>query len=554
MELPELHLPPDCIGGPCMLRHCIVFHPSENLILPGTLDNAITMQGAFISGPFECDETCSKFTNCCFSFDNSKMVTNFGYSLIIWDVSSGKKDKCLECKLLLSFSFTASGSFLGTVDTENVFSVYDVTNHYEVKTMLIKSEFPVEIIATSKENSWCCFVQKQIIVLNHNLTRTPPLLAPYLASGKHIILPSCPYFQEFESLLQRKQSWFSKVKNILNETFFWSSYTALRYILIGNESVLVYCCSSNAMHVFNMKSLIDSLEKPVNFKCVFSCNISRNGNFVYLNSTWDRRFTIYNLDSKENHSKDWQHSRSSHLVVVKDGVILYDRTASPELWNSDLSLHLASFDQLAGAKQCLSVSDELIACVYQSHIIFFNVFTKEIESTTDFKEEVRLVMACGIGYHVLAQIESSNISLWKEGTRVNGWEDSFDRNTSMKSRQITCAVFSPTGNRLAFFSLEINKIFIFDIILMKFLSQITIYGPSNDLLRLIFLDNKNLVCSSTNRTIYLLNVESSEILTCVDFGDIPAPIAVSHEKGIVFVGVNRSKHFALIKVHLSGKL
>jgi WD40 repeat protein len=302
-----------------------------------------------------------------------------------------------------------------------------------------------------------------------------------------------------------------------------------------------------------MKSLIDSLEKPVNFKGVFSC-ISRNGNFVYLNNTWNRRFTIYNLESKKKHSKDWQHSRSSHLVVVKDGVILYDKKASPELWNSDLSQHLASFHQLAGAKQCLSVSDELIACVYRFHVIFFNVFTKEIESTTDFKEEVRLVMACGIRYHVLAQIESSNISLWKEGTRVDGWEDSFDRKTLMKSRHITCAVFSPTGNRLAFFSLQINKIFIFDIILMKFLSQIPIYGPSNDLLRLIFLDNKNLVCSSTNRTIYLLNVENSEILTCVDFGDIPAPIAVSHEKGIVFVGVNRSKHFALIKVHLSRKL
>ena len=542
-----------------MLRHCIVFHPRENLILPGTLDNAITVEKASSIGPFECDQTCSKFTNCCFSSDKTKMVTNYGYSLIVWNVPSGKKERCLDCKLLSSFSFTESGSFFGTVDIDNVFSVYDVTNDYKLSVLPINQfpveifvQLPVDIVATFKQNSWCCFYQHRVIVLNHNLTRTS---LPRLASAMDIILPSFLYSQELESFLQHgNPSWFLKVKKILNHTFGWSSNIALRYILIGDQRVLIYSCSSNAMHVFSLKSLKDSQEKPENLKGVFS-NISRKGNFVYLNNTWRRRFTIRNLDlNKSRPFEDWQDSRQLDIPVVKDGVILYDKNSCPELWNSDLSQRLASFHQLIGWQQCLSVSDELIACVYQSHVIFFNVFTEEIESTTYFKEEVRPVMACSIRHDVLAQIESSSISLWKKGTRVDSWEDMFDKYTSLRSKCITFAEFSPDGHTLAFFSLQINKIFIFDINSMKFLSQIPIYGPSNDLLRFKFFDNENLVCGSTDHTLYLINVDSGEILTCVDFGDIPAPIAVSHEKSIVFVGVDCSERFALIKVHLSRKL
>ena len=66
------------------LRRCIVFHPGGDLILPGRLDEVLSIEGKLRSGPFQCDESCSKFTNCCFSSDSSKMVTNYGNNLIVW--------------------------------------------------------------------------------------------------------------------------------------------------------------------------------------------------------------------------------------------------------------------------------------------------------------------------------------------------------------------------------------------------------------------------------------------------------------------------------------
>ena len=547
VELSALPRLSNYIGVPDILRHCIVFHPRENLILPGRLDEALSMQGKFTKGPFHTDEACSKFTNCCLCSDNSKMVTNYGNSLNIWNVLSGNKERHLQCKTLFSFSFTASGIFLGTVDIENVFNVYDITNDYSVKSRQIKAQFPVEIVATFAENSWCCSIQRSIVILNHDFT-FPSYYRPSLMD---IILPSNPYSQNVASFIQHpEQSWFSKVKKILNATFGWSWYLALRYILIRDESVLIYSCSSNAMHVFSLKGLIDSQEKPDNLKGVFS-NLSRNRDFAYLNNTWSQRFTICNLDSNERHSKDWQRSRQLHIPVVRDGVILFDDNRSPELWNSDLGQCVARFDQLGVVKECLSVCDELIACVYQSYVIFFNVFTKEIKNKTHFNETVDSVHACSIKYHILAQIESSCISLWKEGRRIDSWEAFFETNTSL--RCILFADFSPDGNRLALFSAEVNKIFMFDILSMKFLSQVTIYGPSNDLLRLKFFDNENLVCSSTNHVVYLINVERGEILTCLDFGDIPALIAVSRKRSIIFVGRDCSERFELINVRLPRK-
>ena len=564
VELPDLpRLSYIIFDRPYMRPHCIVFHPHGNLILPGRLDKAISLQGTFTKGPFQPDEGCSKFTNCCFSSDNSKMVTNFGNSLITWNVLSGNKERRLQCETLFSFCFTASGNFLGTVDDENVFNVYDMSNDYSVKSRRIDSGCPVEIVSTFAENSWCCLVEDQITVLDHDhldhdhFSRPELYWTPTLVSN--IILPSNPYSQNLASFLQYPElSWFSKVKKIKIPQniprFTW--YTALRYILIGDESVLIYSYSSNGLHVFSIKGLIDSKDEPDYDLMDVVPYFSKDGNFAYLRDTLCETFTIYNLDSNERHSKDARRRlyRLDKILVLRDGFILYFDHRTPELWNSDLTQCVARFDQLAGVKQCLSVSDELIACVYQSYVIFFNVFTKEIGNETRFNETVTSVHACSIKYHVLAQIESSSISLWKDGKRIDSWEAFFETNTSLISRCISFADFSPEGNRLALSSLQINKIFIFDTLSMKFLSQLTIYGPSIDRLRLKFFDNENLVCSSTNHIVYLINVERGEILTCVDFGDIPAPIDVFRKRSIIFVGHNCSDRFELIHVWLPRKL
>ena len=548
----QLGLPPplslnDVIVCPLiMLRHCIVFHPGGDLILPGRLDEVLSIEGKLRSGPFQCDESCSKFTNCCFSLDNSRMVTNYGNNLIVWNVASGDKIRCLPCKPLFSFSFTASGNFLGTVDHENVFNVYDIKNDYTIcKCQKLNCQCPVEILCMFEENSWFCCFDHKVVSVDQNVK-----VFHRNVEVKDIIFPSSlHYCDELKCLLHDpKQSWFSKVRKFLNRTFVWFWPNALAYILIGDESVLISSGPSNAMHIFSIKSLLDEEEQPDNSKGVFS-TISPNGDFAYLNNTCTQKLTIHNLESNTKFCHVFQNRSVLDIPVVRDGVILFNEKRTPELWNNDVTQCLATFDVLVGMKKCLPVSDEVIACAYDSYVTFFNVFTKKIESKTSFNEKVWTVYACSIKYHVLAaKIESSEFSLWKNGVKVDGWEKVLGGNTSR--RCICCPQFSPQGSRLALFSDEIKKIFILDVVSLSFVAQVPLYGPSNHNLRFKFFDDENLVCGSTNHILYFINVDRGEIITCLDMGNIPIPIDVSRKQSIVFAGVYYSERFELIKVCL----
>ena len=545
LELPRPLSLNNFFGCPGMLRHGIVFHPCGDLILPGRLDEVLSIEGKLRSGPFQCDESCSKFTNCCFSLDNSRMVTNYGNNLIVWNVASGDKIRCLSCKPLFSFSFTASGNFLGTVDHENVFNVYDISNDYTISNcQQLNSQFPVEILSMFEQNSWFCCFDHKVVSVNQNVK-----VFDRNVGLRDIILPSSLHYRdELKCLLHDpKQSWFSKVGKFLNCWFVWSSFLELRYILIGDESVLIYSGRSNAMHIFSIKSLLDEEEQPNNLRGVFS-TISPNGDFAYQNNTWTQKLTIHNLESNTKFCHVFQSRSVLDIAAVRDGVIFCDENRTPELWNNDVTQCLATFDVLVGMKKCLPVSDEVIACVYDSYVTFFNVFTKKIESKTSFNEKVFTVHACSIKYHVLAQIQSSELSLWKNGVKVDGWENVLRANTSL--RCIFWAQFSPQGSRLALFSEEIKKIFIFDVVSLRYVAQVAIYGPSDDLLRFKFFDDENLVCGSTNHILYFINVDRGEIITCLDMGNIPAPIDVSCKRSIVLAGVDCSERFELIKVCL----
>ena len=125
-------------------------------------------------------------------------------------------------------------------------------------------------------------------------------------------------------------------------------------------------------------------------------------------------------------------------------------------------------------------------------------------------------------------MDSGEVLLWKDGKKIDSWVDIF-KNTSLTC--IFSVQFSPDGNRLAWTSREIYKVFIFDVDSMTFLAQVPIYGPKDDVLAICtFFNNEYLVCSSTDHTLYFIKAENGVIVTCLDFGDIPAPLSVCRQR------------------------
>ena len=548
-----------------MLARNIVFHPHENLIFPSSLDKVLTLQGKFTTGPFRSDENSSVFSNCCFSADGSKMVTHYGNRLFVWNVSNGCMERrILTSNQLLSLSFAANGNYLGTTALGNVFSVYDVKNDYQVNETKIEvsTPFPVEIVCTFDHNSWLCSVDNVLRVVSHDF-----VLSPDFGSLRDIAFPSNDHSsRELQRFLQQpEESWLSKVRKNVSRFLFTSSVH--RYILIGDKNLLFFSCDSDVMSLFSIEGFVQTEQAASNVVKHASPKISSNGDFVYLSR--DCNFTVCKLPLQDKYSRCW--TDKLDFLVVRDSVIFYSagHACIPELWNSDVTECLSSFDQLNDTTDCLSVSDEVIACVCHQtesnyRIIFFNVSTKEIVKETsviiqscvssfsrenDSAEKFKMgVVACSVKYHVLTQ-DAGGLAVWKDGERENDWINVFCR---ADLRYYTSSVeFSPEGNNLAISCLSRNEIWIFHVDSKSFFARITIpllQLHKGMLLLLKFFDSENLICGSRNNNLFCININSRKILTCLDVGDKPSSISVCRERNIVCVGLDYSKNFKLVTV------
>jgi hypothetical protein len=133
-----------------VLHRCIVFHPLENVVFAGQLTPVLNLEGKFESGRIVCEEIPNKFTSCCFSHDNTKMVTNYGIHLTIWNVLKNKKIVSLSCRSeLFSVLFSANDRFIGTTNI-NELCVYDTENSY---SMVSRSYYAV-LVSTFDSDSW----------------------------------------------------------------------------------------------------------------------------------------------------------------------------------------------------------------------------------------------------------------------------------------------------------------------------------------------------------------------------------------------------------------
>ena len=527
------------------LRHQVVFHPHEKLILPGRLDKVLTLQGKFTAGPFQCDKDSSKFSNCCFTVDGSRMVTNNDNSLFVWNVYNGRRERYISCHPLRSLSFTASGNLLATVDIDNVFSVYDVTNDYKVNHR-IRIELPVEIVSTFDHNSWLCCVDSVLKLVSHDL-----VVASNLGYELTTALPGNDRSsREFQTFLRHpEESWLSKV---------CFRYPASRYFLIGDKYLLLFSWGVSILRLISIKNLAQTEQSLSNVKEFVLSNISLNGDFVYLSNLSTDNFTLSKLPSQDKHSRSL--TKKINFLVVRDGVIFYSEghACIPELWNSDVTECLSSFDKLNGTMNCLSVSDEVIACVFDQtarkcRIIFFNVSTKEIEKELSISENSpsefnMAVRACSIKYHVLTKhFGPFEYFLWKDGKKIDWWKDVFYQEST--GRYIYDSQFSPDGNKLAICCNGSNKISIFDIASEIVQAQIATVGSGMyQYLVIKFFDNENLLYSSVDNMLYCINTNSREILTCLDIGARAGNICVCRKRNIVCVGFRYSKNFKLVTV------
>jgi hypothetical protein len=231
--------------------------------------------------------------------------------------------------------------------------------------------------------------------------------------------------------------------------------------------------------------------------------------------------------------------------------------SNPELWNIGVTQRLASFPELTGTSFCVTVSQDLVACIMETQVCFFNVVKKAIVARTPFPEHILVslrehelykvkVIACSSLYHVLMKYETSTYLLqYANSVDLN----SFPFNSYI---YINAACFSPNGQSLAFCSFR-KTLYIVDIATLNIRGKIFLYSVYRNQLQLEFVDEEHLLCEGYNDCLCLINVKTCAILTCISLDlslcDSWAVFACRNTVGII-VYSNEHEKFKRIKLWL----
>ncbi|CAB3983691.1 E3 ubiquitin- ligase DZIP3 [Paramuricea clavata] len=521
---------------------CIVFHPAENTIFLGQLTPVLNFEGKFESGQIVCKEIPNKFTSCCFSHDNTKMVTNYASHMTVWNLLENKKIVSLSCRSeLFSVLFSANDRFIGTTNIHEL-CVYDTENGYSMVSSSCGGYFVV-LVSTFYSDSWYVLetsseFHREYKIVKYDLTVTP---------GRPRIVGKFPGNARAAAKIQ--------AANERND-FSWFLKVGFGYIFIlSNDSILVSEIHEKEIKLFRLTELFQKPNKKVRginwslfllFPKVFS--VSVNGRYFYIHDE-KTNFHIVKLglplsvkSIKFREAKDhWK--RMNIFVPVTNGVFscrevrspsmkLFMRDSTffvgiPELWNFGMTQRLASFPELSGTCECLSVSEDLVACIMASQVCFFNVLKTAIVAHTPFPEgistslreaefEQMRVIACSSLYHVLLR--------YKESTYLLQYANSVDLNSCVLNNimpevvtGIRTACFSPNGQLLAIrFSYRETSVYVLDVATLNVRGRFSLYSEERS--ELEFVDEQHLLCRGYNDCLCLINVKTCNILTCFSLG------------------------------------
>jgi WD40 repeat protein len=527
-----------------VLHRCIVFHPLENVVFAGQLTPVLNLEGKFESGRIVCEEIPNKFTSCCFSHDNTKMVTNYGILLTVWNLLKNKKIVSLSCRSeLLSVLFSANDRYIGTTNF-NELCVYDTENSYSMVSRSCAGNYAV-LVSTIYSDSW--FVRNLIMPsasLNIEIVKYDLTIKP--VSKRHPVIKVHPAnaraAAEFQTVMESDDdsTWFHKLLGYGDSIF-----------TLSNESVLIYS-NFREIKLCRLTELTQNSNKKkqgikfISFLGVVErFSVSVDGRYIYAFSFGKSNFSIVKLSRPRSvkratisfedvTDKLFCTIRASRCFFpVTNGVFVcremrksstgteYKLCASnPELWNIGVTQRLASFPELTGTCYCVSVSQDLVACIMESQVCFFNVVKKAIVARTPFPEHILVlsrkhelekieVIACSNLYHVLMKYDKKSTYLLQYANSVN--LNSFPFNIGIN---MNAACFSPNGQSLAFCSWQ-ETLYIVDIATLNIRDNIFHNSVDRIQLPLEFVDEEHLLCVGYNDCLCLINVKTCDILTCI---------------------------------------
>ena len=557
---------------PMSLYRSVVFHPTEDLVLPGILSHAYTFDGDL--KPLFLSSKC-RFWVCSISAEKTKMLTdcpNNAKSIIMWSLQDGSEmNRFTWSDDILSFAWSRDGRLLAISDFSGSLTLVDVMDDYRTLAQTTISEVCAMIKFSPDRRCLYSLVfssaKCHLFLVDVNMENDDNF-------SLHVLRDEVFYHPwDFESC--------SETGFLLGDPFclqllsdgdnIHSSTPSLAFVL-NEKSVLTFASGDSTIEMLQRDELTkDSAgrSKTTAEKVV----LSLSGDTLYVITTTDGSpATLMAWDIASGMFKpgkrvieDTVRFNEYNLAAVREGVLLQTSPKVLELWNVELSECIRSWTDLEYITEVIPISEERVACEvllgayeWESKVIVVDT-TKECNVSTIAFHGV--LVGCNSKCHVISsadgelQMKCGDKELWK----ISGQpcEDfGFFR----------CKAFSPTEQYAVFnggkgFS---GMLCVLDVVSGKTLH--TLQQPTHDLtaFEYVFInvdckfvsDEECITCLSDESSYHFLqlfNVKSGDLLSEIAMESPVYSLATCPRERLVAIGFRDSKvNFKILQVKLPG--
>ena len=422
---------------PFLLRsyRSVVFHPTEDLVLPGILSHAYTFDGE-LKPVFVSSKCCFWF--CSISAKKTKMITdcpNNAKSIIMWSLKDGSEmNRFTWSQDIVSFAWSRDGRLLAISDISGSLTLVDVMDGY--RTLAQTSISEIVICGMIKFSSDC----RSLYSLVFNDASCHLFLVDVNVDNDDDfsldVSPNEMFYDpwEFESC--------SETGFLLGDPFCLPSeeYTIvsrkpLRAFVLNEKSVLTVAYGGSTIEMLQLDQLSNDsagLLKTTARKVV----LSLSGDTLFVITTtdgspptllaWDITSGMFKLGKRI--FEDTSGFNEYNLVAVREGVLLKTSPEALELWNVELSECIRSWTDLEYITEVIPISEERVACEVLN--------ASQVESASEGESKVIIVdttregnvstiachgkfVGCNSKCHVISatngdlQMNCGNKMLWK---------------------------------------------------------------------------------------------------------------------------------------------
>jgi len=532
-----------------------VFHPTEDVVLPGVLSHAYDFHGDL--KPLFPESKCS-FTLCSISGDKTRMLTNCPHNnkcIIMWSLKNGSEiTRTTRDEDVLSFAWSRGGKLLAISHVSGRIAIVDVVDGF--RTLGEASlQNACGMIRFSPDNR---------SLLCHHL----PLLSGKSSSFRLNINISEQFSRRVDVVEEPFVTWRLESRS---EGGFLSG-DPLPCVLDKGEvtSSFDFVLDKHTLlrSVHNRVRMLKINEQKQNKKeaahtIVIQITFSLSGESIYVVSLHDdliTTVTAWSVSSgKLTVDKEVNVSRQSRdcLLAVKGGVLIITEMCTLQMWNFELSKCIRCWTNIGSVTDVFPVSEERVACTTKEmKVIILDNNRGKVLSTIQIGC-TRNFLACNSKFQILTWSDGGSLRLSDRKTTV--WEKQLPLSTFGR--------FSPTETFVICFS---RGLFRRTISVLDAFSGKTLHvlGDASLFLEFdcVFVSDEECVViykdPSEQRVVQLFNVKSGDLLSNLLLSNLLRSILLNQRlsclaaslcKGLVAIYPSDSKHgYELIQVRLPG--